>query len=478
MDILVVAAELSPYVRETPAADAVAALCKALRQLGHEVTVALPRHPGFEAGGLLVARRLTPLLVGEGGEVTVFDAQLASGAKLVLLDAQGVFERPFVYGEGASENAENPRRFGLLARGVAALVAQRANTGRPFDLVHGHDWPGALLPFALRELEPRPPVVLTIHDGRRDGVFGAKELEALGIPRELNTPEGVKFGSKISVLKGGVAFADALTTVSPSYARELLDPEATGAVAEALRLASRDVLGISNGVDYALYNPATDPVLVSRYDAENPSNKGRSKTAALRELGLELVFERPLFLLTGPVTKERGFDVLAQALPALLKNDLALVIAGRGEGDASLEERISAAAEESRDRLAWVPAVEPGQLRRLFAAADFAVIAPRHEPSGELQLIAQRYGALPIAHAVGGLQDTVIDADAALETGTGFLFEKLTQKSVLGVVQRALAAYTSPAFPRLVRRVMRLDLAWDRPARRYAQVYRQLLAAS
>lgn len=476
MDILLVAAELAPYVRETPAADAVAALAKALRQLGHDVTVALPRYPGFETGGLLVARRLSPLPLGNGVDVTVLDAQLASGVKLVLFDAPVLFDRPAVYGQSGEDYPDNAKRFGLLGQAALALLRQRAETGGTFDVIHVHDWPGALVPIGLRNsLAPKIPVVFTIHDARRDGTFSAKELELLGIPKELNTSDGLKVGTKVSVLKGGLLFADAVTTVSPTYARELTEPASAGALADAIAGSGVSIVGVTNGIDYSSFNPATDPSLVSRYDAEDSSNKGRCKSAALRKLKLELELERPLVLVPGAVTKDRGFDVLAAAGAALLKNDCSLVFAGQ-DGDAGLAEKLSELAAEQPERCAFLPNAEPALLRSLFAAADLVLLAPRIEPCGDAQLIAQRYGAIPIAHATGGHLDTIVDCDAALETGTGFLFDKLTQKSLLGGVQRALAAYRHPAWSRLRRRVMRLDLAWDRPARRYLQVYRQALA--
>ena len=472
-----VAAELSPYVRETPAADSVAALCKALRQFGHDVTVALPRHPGFEAGGLLVARRLTPLTLAGGAEVTVFDGQLASGTKLALFDAPALFERPGVYGEAGQDYADNPKRFGVLAQAAAALAQSRAEHGDAFDVLHGHDWPGALVPLVMRPApEQRLPAVLTVHDARRAGRFAPDQLPELGISEEGLTGE-LRDDGWVSVLKGGLALANAVTTVSPSYARELEDPKRFGSLAEAIRGLGRPVIGITNGIEYATFNPATDPVLASRYDAEDASNKGRCKTAFLRELGLELELERPLVVAYGPIAKERGFDVILGALPAVLKDDLYLVIVAGDDADAELLAAFEREAAQAADRLVVLTHRDPGRVRKAAGAADFVLSSARYEPCGDAQLIAQRYGALPVALATGGILDTVVDCDEQLETGSGFLFDDATPKSLLGALQRALAARQLPAWPRLVRRVMRQDLAWDRPARRYLQVYRQALAA-
>jgi starch synthase len=236
----------------------------------------------------------------------------------------------------------------------------------------------------------------------------------------------------------------------------------------------KPVIGITNGVDYAVHNPATDPVLVSRFDAEDPSNKGRSKTASLRELELDFELDRPLLVAFGELTAEKGFDLVVQSLPQLMKLDISLIVVGRG--DPALEKKLEAARQRHRERLAWVAAPDAAAVRRLHAAADLVLTPSRHEPCGLVQLVAQRYGAVPIARATGGVVDTVVDCDAALETGTGFLFDD--DEGFSGALGRALAAYRNTKWPKLVRRVMRRDLGWDRPARRYLQIYRQTIGAT
>jgi len=475
MDILMVAAELGPYVRESAAADSVAALGKTLRQLGHDVTLAVPRYPGFEASELLVAHRLTPLPLPGGGEVTVFDGQLSSGVGLVLFDAPVLYDRPGVYGEGGKDYPDNAKRFGLLCQAAAALVRQRAGQGQAFDVLHLHDWPAALVPVALRRTPgPAVPSVLTIHDVTRQGSFSSKDLEALGVPRELNTADGVKLGTRVNALKGGVMFADAITTVSQGYVHEMQTEERAGALGQVL--GEKTIIGICDGIDYAIHNPATDPAIVSRYDAEDTSNKGRSKSALLGELGLELEVDRPLVAAVGELSKPAGFDLVLSALPAILKNDLALVVAGQGQ--ATLSKRLAAAKSRHADRYAFVEDPDDALVHRIYAAADIVLVPSRHEPCGLSQLVAQRYGAVPVAHATGGIIDTVIDCDAHLQTGTGFLFDEDTSEALAGALGRALAACVTPAWGELRRRIMRLDLGWDRPARRYLQVFRQTIGAT
>jgi len=453
-----VAAELGPYARASDAGDAVLALSKALRQLGHQVTLALPRYPTFEAHGLLVARRLTPLSIGEGREVTVFDGQLSSGVALVLFDVPGLYDEPAILSDGAA--SANLERADVLCRAAAALIKQRGQQAKRFDVVHLHDWPAALVPHYAGE--GAPPCVLTVHDARRQGRFA--------LPLPAGAPEAAREDGHVCLLRAGIQQARALVTVSPSYAESLTTAEVSGPLAEVFAAREVAAIGVVPGIDYAVYNPATDPALDSRYNAEDPSNKGRTKAAVLRHLGLELEVERPLVVYSGELDEEHGADLVLLALPELARQDIAVAVAGRG--DPELEEAFARERSERQGDVAFAESPDEMFLRRLNAAADFVLIPSRYEPCGTRQLVAQRYGALPIARAAGGLCDTVVDVDAELETGTGFLFDGDDPAELVGAVERAISAYVSPAWPRLRRRVMRLDLSWDRPARRYVQIYR------
>lgn len=473
MDILLVAAELAPFAQATQAAETIQSLAKALRQLGHDVTLALPRYPGFEAQGLLAARRLTPLSLDGAGEVHLYDAQLASGAKLVLFDAPALFERAGIYGEGPEDYEDNARRFGFLARATISLILARAEQGSRFDIVHVHDWPGALVPMHLSNA-PIPPLpsVLTIHDIARQGTIPIKAAEGLGLSKEIR--DGLRLGSKLNVIKGALPFVDAVTLPSDRYAAELMNPERAGLLAQSVQNAKTPVMGITGGIDYSFYNPATDAWISSRYDAEDPSNKPRNKTALLRELGLPPQLERPLLVALGPIDKLHGADVLLQTLPAILKSDLSVLIAGEAAG--SVTEQIAALRERYPEALAFEPELSEALHHKALAAGDFLLSPARDEATGHELQCAQRYGTLPIAVAVDAALDVIVDCDAELETGTGVLFESLTKTGLTGAVQRAQGLFSSPRYSALVGRMMRRDLGWDRPSRRYVHVYRQALA--
>lgn len=471
MDILMVTAELAPYARATRAADEVAALSKALCQLDHRVTVVAPRHPAFEAQGLLAARRLTPLRVDGGAQVTVLDAQLPTGATMVLLDTPGAFEHA-----GTAADADAQRRdvesLGLFCRAVAALSKQRSDRAPPFDVIHLNDWSTAAAALRIRAVGVESATVLTIHDGSRRGIVSSDDLAHFGLDAS-----GVTYldGSGSSLLAMGARAADAVATVSPAYATDLLDLERFGALARALSDRTEPPTGILGGLDYAVWNPATDSALRVRYDAEDPSNKGTNKAELQRSFGLDIDPNRPLVSAIVEAYPHSGCEILEAALPALARNDMCFVAVVRG--DAEVRERLEKAIGNEPDRFAVTASNDDAVARRACAGADLVLLPSRYDESALWARAAQRYGALPVTQASGARIDAVVDCDAALETGTGFLYDEPTKEDLLGALARGLAACASPRLRSLRRRVMRLDLGWDRPARRYVQVYRQAIAA-
>lgn len=480
MEILFVATELAPYVKEGSLADVMAALTKTLRQLGHKVTLVMPRFPGIEAGGLLAARRLTPLVFDFAGskvEMTVYDGRLASGVELVLLELLDLYDRPGIYENPDGEAYDdNLFRFAVFSKAAAELAVQRATLGTPFDIVHANDWPSALVPVYLRDIArtggPAIPSVLTIHNVAEQGIFPAKMLPSLGLGEE--EASWLKQGSKLSFLKGGLHAATRISTVSASYAQEILEEGSGEGLEKVLQERKNDFVGITNGIDYARWNPASDPVLVARYDAEDAGNKERCKTALLRELGLPFDEPHPLIAHLGMSHRE-GTDLVSGAMGRIIRSGGLVVVAG--EGDPKLMGTLQRAASRNAGSAAFVPSPDDALVHRILAGADIVLVPSRFEPCGFTQLQAQRYGALPVAYATGGLRDTVVDCDAALETGTGILFERSTAPALVGAAQRAMAAWAHPRWTTLRRRIMRLDLGWDRPARRYEQLYRAAISS-
>lgn len=478
MEILFVTTELAPFVKVGGLADVSAALTKTLKALGHKVTIVMPRYSAFEEAGLLLARRLTPLSITMGGkthEVTVFDGRLASQVDLVVVDAPGMFDRAGVYGERGEDFPDNAMRFALFSRAAAELVKQRTEGASPVDLVHLNDWPTALCAKYVKDLGVRTPTLLTIHNVAQQGIFPKGVLAGIGLAESDFTVGGIEFYGSLSFLKQGILSADAVTTVSPSYAREI-QSEVGGCKLDGVLRAKERITGIINGIDYGLWNPATDSNLVARYDAEDASNKSRCKGALQRELGLPVSERAPLVVSVGRLGAQKGSDLVADVVARVLRaSDAQVVIAG--DGDESLVTKLNAVVEKGHGRVVFLRSAPEAQIHRIFAAADITLVPSRFEPCGLAQLYAQRYGAAPVAHATGGLIDTIVDCDAKLETGTGFLFEEPTTDLLYATVQRAIAAYETDRWPSLRRRIMRLDRGWERAGRQYEQVYRATVAS-
>jgi starch synthase len=480
MEILFVTTELAPFVKVGGLADVSAALPKTLKALGHKVTIVMPRYAAFEEAGLLLARRLTPLTLDLGGkthEVTVYDGRLPTQVDLVLLDAPGLFSgehRAGVYGERGEDYPDNAMRFAVLSRAVAEIVKQRADGGSPPDLVHVNDWPTALVSKYLKDLGVRTPSLLTIHNVAHQGVFPKEMLPAIGLSASDFNVDGIEFYGSVNFLKQGIVSADAVSTVSPGYGKEI-QSELGGCRLDGVLRAKERITGIVNGVDYGVWNPATDSNIVARYDAEDASNKARCKGALQKELGLAIEEKAALIVSVGRLVPQKGSDLVADVLPRILRgSDAQVVIAG--EGDDAIVAKLQAAADKGPGRVVFLRNAPEATVHRIFAGADIALVPSRFEPCGLVQLYAQRYGAPPVAHATGGLVDTIVDCDSKLETGTGFLFEEPTADLLYAATQRAIAAFETDRWPVLRRRVMRLDRGWERAGRQYEQVYRTLVS--
>lgn len=475
MDILFVTTELAPYVKVGGLADVSGALPKTLKSLGHRVTVVAPRYPAFEASGLLMARRLTPLRLTLGErthEVTVYDGRLSSQVELALIDAPGLLDRDGPYGAGGKDYPDNALRFALLSRAAAEIARQRELDGARYDVVHTNDWATALTAKYMKDLGLSTPTLLTIHNVAHQGIFPKDVLPTIGLSWDDFHVGGIEFYGSVNFLKQGILSADAITTVSPTYAQDI-QTEEHGHRLEGVLRAKGNLHGIVNGVDYGVWNPATDSHLAARYDAEDTTNKARCKGALRKELGFPLDPDVPIVASVGRVVAQKGSDLVAEVVPRVLRgSDAQIVIAGAG--DERIAKKLEAAARKSHGRAVYVGSASEPLVHRIFAAADVVLVPSRFEPCGLVQLYAQRYGALPVARATGGLVDTVVDCDARLETGTGFLFDEPTSEALYSAVQRALSAYASSGWRALQRRVMRLDRGWERAARQYEAAYKSL----
>jgi starch synthase len=480
MRILFVSSEIYPLAKTGGLADVSAALPAALAARGVDVRLVMPGYP--RALMAAVDKRLVLQLPARDGRVAtrLFAARLPeSDLPVYLVDAPDLFNRDGgLYQDAHGHDwADNAARFAHFSRIAAELACGRLLRGWRADVVHANDWHTGLLPLFLGEGPLRPPVLFTIHNLAFQGLFPAETLAALRLAPELLTPDGIEFFGQMSFLKAGIRFSERLNTVSPTYAREILTQPHGCGLDGLLQHRADDLSGILNGVDYAVWDPAADPHLPARFDPHDLTGKHSCKLALQREFGLEPVADTPLLVWASRITHQKMADVALEVLPGLLQQhpiQFALV----GEGEAAFEQRFAELARAFPGRVAAHLGYAEPVAHRVFAAGDLLLHPARFEPCGLTPLYAMRYGTVPIASRVGGLADTIVDADeSAIRNGgaTGFACAEPGTDALRACIERALAAYAQPVlWRRIQQRAMAQDFGWDRSARRYLSLYRAL----
>ena len=476
MRILHIASEVAPYSKTGGLADVLGALPRQLAALGHDVSVVTPRYRSIDPERFGLARRLRGLATPLGNdtvEVGVYEGQAPSTprVRVYLIDHAPSFDRDGIYGDAHGDYGDNARRFALLGSAALALSAE---FGQWPDVVHAHDWQGgpAIL-FAKRKWGnlALPKTVFTLHNLAFQGLFPPSVIDELGLPRNYYNPDGYEFWGQVSYLKAGLALADRLSTVSPTYAREIQTPEHGLGMDGLLRARQAVLHGILNGVDYDAWNPERDQNLPATYSATSLAGKRTCKAALQREFGLPVRADVPLCGSISRLTEQKGFDLVLAALPTLLeRNQLQYVVLG--SGDAQLEAQLKELAAQHPKQLAVRIGYDEALAHRIEAGCDLYVMPSRFEPCGLNQLYSLRYGTPPIVRATGGLEDSIVDFDPRSRSGTGFKLERYAPDALVDAWQRALTTYASPElFTSLVRRCMAQDFSWHKSAQAYARLY-------
>ncbi|MDF2231971.1 glycogen synthase GlgA [Albimonas sp. CAU 1670] len=476
MQILSVVSECAPLVKTGGLADVAGALPGALAPLGVRMRTLLPAYPGLAAR---LSRPRAHAWSTPFGPVRLLEGE-AEGLDLILIESP-LYDRagggPYT-GPDRRDWPDNHLRFGLLSW-LGAGVAAWGLDGWTADVVHAHDWQAGLAPTYLRLLGPEAPrAVLTIHNIAYQGVFGREALGALTLPEAMFTPEHVEFHGLVGFLKAGLAHAERITTVSPTYARELLTPAFGWGLDGLLRHRAGDLEGILNGIDTGVWDPASDPNLAANY--ERPKQKAPNRAAVCERFGVAPAEGAPLFCVVSRMTRQKGLDLLIEALPALLEEGAALAVIGSGDED--LEQAYRAAAQAHPGRVGVEIGYDEPASHLLQAGADAILIPSRFEPCGLTQLIGLRYGTAPVVARTGGLADTVVDANAAaLRTGvaTGFVHAPDDVGDLAEAIRRTCAVHRDPkAWGKLTRNAMAQPVGWDESAQRYAALYRRLAPAA
>jgi len=475
--VLAVASECAPLIKTGGLADVVGALPLALAGHDVKVTTLLPGYPAVMAA-LGEARALRRFEDFYGGPARLRRAT-AAGLDLVVLDAPHLFDRPGnpYLAPGGGEWGDNGIRFAALGA-AASLLATGAVRGVTFDAVHAHDWQAGLAPAFLRFAAPRKPCLFTIHNLAFQGKFPLSLFPRLGLPAEALSVQGMEYYGTLGFLKAGLWYADRISTVSPTYAAEIGTPALGMGLDGLLRGRGGQVSGILNGLDVEDWNPATDPRLAARFSAADPGARAANKAALQRRMGLEENPDTLLFGFVGRLTWQKGVDLLLGALWALLGEGAELAVLGTGEW--GLEEGCRGAAAANPGRVAAQIGFDEGMARLIYGGADVVLVPSRFEPCGLAQLAALRYGALPLVAHVGGLVDSVVDANEmaiAAGQGTGFHFAPVNAEMLAATIGRAARVWRDRAvWRRLQANALATDVSWARSAARYAALYREMLA--
>jgi starch synthase len=466
--ILMVASEAAPFVKTGGLADVLGSLPAALTKRTHQVAVVLPRYRTALIDSTERIWNEMPLSVGPHRFTVAIDQVVRQGVRYLFVDCPALFNRPGIYNERNVDYADNHIRFALLnqaAIGIARYIFHP-------DVFHGHDWQAGLLAPYLRFTLLHDPTffgtkcVITVHNLGYQGNFWAVPMQEIGLDPVLYHTEGLEYNGMISFLKGGIVFSDAVTTVSPTYAREIQTPEYGFGFDGLLRSRNYKLRGILNGVDYDEWSSETDPYLPARFSAADLSGKAECKRHLMEEMGLPLHPERPLIGIVSRFAEQKGFDLLAAIAGPLAEQNVALVILG--SGDRGTEDMFRNFAAARPDKFAVRIGYDNALAHRIEAGSDMFLMPSLYEPCGLNQIYSLRYGTVPIVRATGGLEDTV-------DSATGFKFAEYSPGALAGAIGEALHAWQSrDAWMERMRLGMARDFSWEASAAEYERLYAEV----
>lgn len=479
---------MEPIAKVGGLADVIGALPRKLIDLGCDVRVVIPFYR--DARENIKSLKLRPNRLreeiitcidwlpvkGEVHEITIH------GVTVYLLRNDALYDREHIYTATEGDYDDNDLRFGFLSLG--ALEIAKTLNFRP-DIIHCHDWQTSLVPICLKwrkRLKDDPffrdsKLIFTIHNLAFQGQFSKDILDKFGLPWFLYTPHGIEFYGKVNLLKGGITYSDCVTTVSQTYAEEIKTAQYGYGLDGILRSISQDsnnVIGILNGIDYDEWNPQTDRALYRNYDASQIGGKSINKTELIKEVGLTPKDDQPLLGIVSRLTEQKGTDLVVDSLPQIF--DLGYQVVILGDGEERYERMLVAARNRFKNSLSVVLGFNDELARKIYAGCDFFLMPSRYEPCGLGQLIALRYGSIPIVRGTGGLADTVADYTASKEKGNGFVFYEFSKVSFLDALIRALSVYDNKAeLEEIIQRAMNQDFSWKRSSQLYYDLYQSVI---
>ncbi len=474
--IVFVASEGVPFSKTGGLADVVGALPKALAANRHPVTVILPRYQMTEAARVSL-RNLTLPLQGGLKYADIQEAGKTNGVRHLLVDCPEYFDRSGLYQMEGVDYPDNAERFAAFC--LASIEAMKRQPRAP-DVIHCHDWQTALVPIYLRTLYAgdrffrKTSVLLTIHNLGYQGIFPPEVLSRISLRPEMFTVDGLEYFGKVNLLKGGILYSDAITTVSRKYSREIQTSEFGFGLEGVLAGRAERIHGILNGVDYEEWSPATDRFIAAHYTPQDLTGKQKCKRDLLESMGFrqqDIKGEQPVLGIVSRFAAQKGFDLIAEVADRLLTEDLYLV--ALGSGDRTYEKLFLELARKHPDKVAVKVAYDNALAHKIEAGADMFLMPSRYEPCGLNQIYSMKYGTVPIVRATGGLDDTVEPFDGT--AGTGFKFGPYSGDALMRAVGQALKVYRQPeVWRRLMTNGMAKDFSWAQSAKQFSEIYRSL----
>jgi len=478
MKILMISAEGPPLQRTGALIDVMDSLPSALRARGHEVSVALLLYREIKENRTFKKKDTgitVDVQVGDKVYVARYlEGRSASGVQLFLIRCDEFFDRDGIYGERGKQYEDNAARFIFLCK--AALELARRLTPQ-LQILHVHDWAAALVPvFVYAQWLPFK-TVLTIHHVADQGSFWGLDFRLTNLPQQFFTLHGVEFFRRLNFLKGGILYADRITTVSEHYRREILTPSGGCGLDGVLRENAYRLSAILHGADYTRWNPASDRLIPARYDARRLRGKQVCREALLKEMKLETAPQGPVFGMVTRVIQEKGFEILVPLLDRLLWDDVRLIILG--EGDPAYETALAVAARKFPTKFAYQKSYDEKLAHLIEAGMDISLIPSRFEPASLSAMYNLKYGALPVARVTGGIQEIIEDYDPTADSGYGFLCYEYSSEAFWDAIKRARQIYCDRRlWTKLMKRAMAQNFSWDVSAQRYEALYRELVTTS
>lgn len=475
--ILFAASEVYPFIKTGGLADVSSSLPRALLKRGHDIKIILPAY----ASVLAKAKDAGIKKIGElsitGQSIILWQTRLPGSRVTVLLVDIPQFSmrdgNPYC-GPDGSDWSDNHWRFFVFAKVAEAIALNKANLDWQPDVVHCNDWQTGLIPALLAQTPERPASVFTIHNLAYRGLFSYQAFAELGLPSDYWNHEKLEFYGQLSFIKGGLAFADAITTVSPSYAEEIQRAEFGCGLDGVLRARRNDLTGILNGIDTDEWNPGADKLIHQNYNHRTIKQKVNNKIALQTELGLPVDEKIPMLGFIGRLVEQKGLDLILSQMHLLLEQDCQLVILG--SGFPNYEQTLKNIAQQHPNKVSVTLGYNEAFAHQIEAGADIFLMPSIFEPCGLNQLYSLRYGTLPVVHAVGGLRDTVIESQEDPTNNNGFVFDVPTADALHHAITRALTSYRQPAlWKKLQQNAMKADFSWAKSAEVYEEVYATIL---